>query len=227
MKRLALLLSMITIGLVSGAMTAHAQFGFGAGVAAVGDNIGQAGGELSDLFSDDSITYGDVSGNIGFYLTGRAKIDLDPIRLLGDISYVYFQSEQVTLTDVSVNSADTTVTGTFDVGTSMIPINVGAAFALPTPVVKPYVGAQLSYTFISRTYAFVSGATEIENKGIQNKSAGDPEVGAVILGGAEFALGVASLDVGFRYNLTNLFSTDEDAGEKSMRYLQFGASLFF
>jgi Outer membrane protein beta-barrel domain len=225
MKRIVLIISVFTAIMVCGGGEARAQFGFGAGIAAVGDNIGQAGGEVSDLFSKDSITPGDVSGDIGFYLSGRAKFGLGPINLIGDISYVYFQSQQVTLESVSVNSADTTVRGEFNVGTSMIPINVGAVFALPTPVVKPYIGGQLSYTFVSRTYAFVSGAKEIEDKGIQNKSAGDPEFGLSINGGVEFALGVASLDVGARYNMMNLFTADD--GEKSMRYLQVGASVFF
>jgi hypothetical protein len=225
MKRIALSLTILTAIMIYGGAMARAQFGFGVGVAAIGDNIGQAGGEVSDLINKDSITYGDVSGNIGFYASGRVRIPLGPIHLLGDISYVTFLSKEVTLESASVNTADTTVSAQFNVGTTLIPINVGAAFALPTPVVKPYLGAQLSYTFVSRTYAFVSGATEIKDKGIQNKSAGDPEVGLTVNGGAEIALGFAALDIGARYNMMNLFT--EDTGEKSMRYLQVGASLFF
>jgi hypothetical protein len=225
MKRITLILSILTVTMLCGGVAARAQFGFGAGIAAIGDNIGQAGGEVSDLLGKDSISYGDVSGDIGFYLTGRAKFEVGPLRLMGDVSYVYFQAKEVTLESFGFNAGDTTVSGTFNVGTSMIPINVGAAIALPTPVVKPYIGAQLSYTFVSRTYAFVSGDAEIQNKGIQNKSAGDPEFGLSINGGAEFGLGFASLDVGARYNMMNLFTADDT--EKSMRYLQVGASLFF
>lgn len=208
-----------------GCNVASAQFGAGLGVAAVGDNVDQAGGELSDLFQKETITLDDVSGNIGFYVTGRARIPVGPIRLTGDVAYVYFQSKNVTLTDVGANAQDSTVNATFEIGSSMVPIFIGAEFALPIPVVKPYIGAQVGYTYTSRTYSFVSGNNKLRDFDLSNKSAADPEFGMALNAGVELSLGVAALDIGARYNLSNLFSQSDD--EKAMRFLQFGASVFF
>ena len=223
MKRTASLFWIVLATLACCATTATAQFGVGAGLAAVGDNVGQAGGELRDLLNKDSITYEDVSGDIGFYVSGRARFELGILRLLGDVSYVYFQSPEITLTDAAINAQDSTVNATFEVGTSMIPIQAGIAVALPIPVVKPYLGMHLGYTFVSRTYTFVSGSDELERLDLQNKSAGDPEFGLAFSGGIEIGLGFATLDIGARYNLANVFTIDDD--EQSMRYLQVGASL--
>lgn len=224
MKRTAIIIGTIA-AMTLGAGAAHAQFGVGLGVAAVGDNIGQAGGEIRDLFQKDSITYGDVSGDIGFYVNGRGRLPLGPINLVGDVAYIYFQAKQVNLTDVGVNAQDSTVNATFEVGTSMIPIYVGAEVALPIPVVKPYVGAQVGYTYTNRTYSFVSGNDKLRNLDLENKSAGDPEIGLALNAGVNLSLGVMGLDIGARYNLENLFTADD--GEEPMRYLQFGATLFF
>ncbi|HVZ37656.1 MAG TPA: outer membrane beta-barrel protein [Candidatus Kapabacteria bacterium] len=205
--------------------SAQAQFGFGAGLAAAGDNISQAQGELSDLFNKQNISAGDISGNLGFYAQGRVRIDLAPINLIGDVSYIYFPSKEITLTQGTVNPSDSTGSARFDVGTSMIPIAAGATFALPLPVLKPYVGAQLCYTYIKRTYTFVSGGSQFQSLQIENTDASDPEVGMTLNAGVEFDLAVLTLDVGARYNMTNLFTTS--GSEKPMRHLQIGASLFF
>ena len=223
MKRNATLFWIVLAVIISCATTARAQFGFGIGMAAAGDNIGQAGGELRDLLSKDSITYGDVSGDLGFYVSGRLHLGLGVFRVLGDISYVYFQSPEVTLTDIGVNAADSTVSATFEVGTSMIPVQAGVAVALPLPVAKPYLGAHLGYTFVSRTYTFLQGNGDLERLDLANKSAGDPEMGLALSAGVELGLVFATLDIGARYNLANIFTMDD--GEEPMRYLQIGASL--
>ncbi len=229
MKRI--LLSIVAVAAVASLMlvgnpgVATAQFGFGAGLVAAGDNVSQAQGELADLFAKENISAGDISGDIGLYLSGRFRLGMGPVRLLGDASYLFFKAKEVTLTEASANPGDTSASGTFDVGTSMYPIAAGVAFALPIPVVKPYVGAQLSYTLINRTFTRVSGGADWQTLGVENKSAGDPELGMTVNAGAEFNLAFATLDVGARYNLTNLFS--QENGEAQMRYLQVGASLFF
>lgn len=204
---------------------ASAQFGVGAGLAAIGDNIGQARGELADLFSQEKITAGDVSGDIGAYLTGRVRFDLGSLRLIGDASYVFFKDAEVTLTDANANVGDSTGSATFTVGTTMYPIAAGATIAIPTPVVKPYVGAQVNYTIINRTYTIVSGGSEWQSLQIQNRSAGDPELGLTLNAGVDLDLAFATLDIGARYNMMNVFS--QASGEEPMRYLQVGASLFF
>lgn len=223
-----------TLVMISAAMAllstgiASAQLGFGVavGVAAAGDNISQAGGALSDLFHKDSVQYGDLSGNIGFFVTGKARYGLLEIfRLTGDISYVYFQSSAVTLTGQSIDTATHTASATFDVGTSMIPINVGLDVVAPFPVVKPYLGAQLGYTYTSRTYAFVSGSNELNKPEFSNSSAGDPDAGIAFDAGVGFHLGVATIDVNARYNFANLLSKSD--GEKSVKYLQLGAGVIF
>ncbi len=205
---------------------ARAQFGVGIGVAAAGDNLQQAGGELADLFSSDSITYDDVSGTIGFYVTGKARFELgEVLRFSGDLSYVYFQAKELTLTDFNVNTQDSTVAATFEVGTSLIPIGAGVEAVLPLGPLKPYLGLQGTYTFVSRTYAFVRGAQELDDADFRNKSAGDGELGVAISAGVDIGLGPLKLDVGAKYNLSNLLSTDEN--EKSMRYLQVGVAALF
>lgn len=218
-------LSLLVLLFIGGTASSHAQVGFGLGVAAIGDNVGQAGGSIKELILKDSIGYGDVSGDIGFYVTGRGRIELGPVRLLGDLSYVYFQAAEITLTDASVNTADSTVNATFEVGTSLIPVYIGASIALDIPVIHPYVGGQIGYTYVNRTYTFLSGSSELNRPEFSNESAGDPEFGVAILAGAEIEIGPALLDIGARYNLSNLLTKDDD--EKSMRYLQAGATFFF
>lgn len=219
------ILSLLAVLYFAATANTHAQVGFGLGVAAIGDNVGQAGGAIKDLIQKESISYGDVSGDIGFYVTGRGRVQVGPIRLLADLSYVYFQSAEITLTDASINVADSTVNATFEVGTSLIPIYLGASVALDIPVVHPYIGGQIGYTYVNRTYTFVSGSSELNRPEFSNESAGDPEFGVTIIGGVEIEIGPAVLDIGARYNLSNLLSQDE--GEKPMRYLQAGASFFF
>lgn len=203
--------------------SASAQLGFGAGlgIAALGSNIEQASGELSDLFSKDSITYGDVSGNIGFYGTGRVRVKMDPIWIMGDVSYLYFQASEIQLRDFSNNSA------TFEVGTSMVPVNVSATFAIPAPVVHPYVGVGAGATFISRTYTFtgVDGSGSGPNWDVYNRSESEPEYGAQVHAGVEFDLGGMTLDTRLQYNMTNLFSSGDN--EDGLGYLQLGAALMF
>lgn len=203
--------------------TLRAQIGVGAGIAAVGDNVMQATGAVGDLINKENISASDISGDLGFYVMGRYGIDLDPIRLIGDASYVYFPASTITLTDA--NAGTSSSNATFEVGTTFIPIAAGATIRLPSPVVKPYGGAQLSYTYVKRTYTYVSGDSEIRDLQIQNKDAGDPEMGLTVNAGVEFDLGVGTLDIGARYNMMNLFTTATN--EKSMRYLQVGALLAF
>jgi hypothetical protein len=211
---------------LAGPAVAHAQFGFGAGIAAVGDNISQAGGSLGDLLSADSLTYGDVSKGVGFYLTGRIKYGLGAVRLIGDLSYAFFPSSQVTLVDYSVDQQNQAGTATFDVGTTLIPINAGLEAVLPLPVVRPYLGAEFSYTLVSRTYTIArADANSQFAADVANKPAGENEAGLAFGAGAEIAVGPVALDLGARYNLANLFTKENN--EKQMSYLQIGATLYF
>jgi len=215
------LLAIAILPLVATLASAQIGFGAGLGLAALGNNIGQASGELGNLFAKDSISYGDVSGNVGFYGTGRVRFKADPFWLMGDVSYVYFQSSEIQLRDFSNNSA------TFEVGTSMVPVNVSATFAIPAPVVHPYVGVGLGATFISRTYTFtaVDGNGNASAWDVYNRSETEPEYGGQIHGGVEFDLGGVTLDTRLQYNMSNLFSTGDN--ENSLGYLQLGVALMF
>jgi|GEM_PF-1945621 len=226
MKRSSLLFALIgALTLGHGAVTAQ-TIGIGAGIAAAGTNIGQAGGELNDFFQQEQITYGGVADRIGFYgsINGRLGL-LDFMRITADASYIYFQAAQVTLQSASINQADSTVNATFEVGTSMIPIYVGGAIELPLPIIKPYIGAQVGYTYINRTYSYVRGSDQLRDVDLSNKSTGDPEFGLAISAGVDLALGIATVEVGGRYTLANLFSTSGD--DKPMRYLELGAAVYF
>ncbi len=207
----------------------HAQFGIGAGLAAVGDNIYQAGGELEDFLRKDKqeLTYGDISGDIGFYGTLRYKHPMGALRLTGDVSYIYFQASRITIVQISNTGTDPNNTdslkATFEVGTSIIPINAGLEFTIPVDVVRPYVGAALSYTFFNRTYADAEGDQGLTD--ISNRSAGEAEFGAMLGAGVELSVASLTLDLGLRYSLANIFSMDEN--EQDIRYLQLGATLYF
>jgi hypothetical protein len=213
--------------LAASAMPVRAQFGFGAGVTVVGDNVLQAGGDVAVLLRQDSIQYGDVAGKFGFYLTGRMKYPLGAVRIIGDASYIFFPAKEITLSGFEVNQ-DSTASATFDVGTSFIPINAGLEFVLPLPVVRPYIGAEFSYMFVSRTYTLIKAdpGTEQPAGDVANKSAGENEAGLAIGAGAEFAVGPVALDLGARLNLANLFTRGTD-GEQSMSFVQLGAVLYF
>jgi hypothetical protein len=207
------------------AIPAQAQFGFGAGVAVVGDNVLQAGGDLADLISKDSIQYGDVAGTFGAYATGRIKYGLGAVRIIGDASYIFFPAKEVVLTDYNVNT-NQTGSATFEVGATFIPLNAGLEFVLPLPVVRPYLGAEFSYTFVSRTYTLVKAdATGTVSPDIANQPAGENEAGIAVGAGAEFGIGPVALDLGARFNVANLFTQASD--EKAMSFLQVGAVLYF
>ena len=225
LKTTTRILTTAAAGLAMAASAAYSQIGVGAGLAAVGDNIQQAGGALADLIKKDSITAGDVSGTIGGYFTVRGRLPVAKIlAITGDANYIYFQKEEMVLTDLAVNP-DSTAQATFEVGTSLIPLNLGVQLSFPSTVIIPYAGAQLSYSFVNRTYAFVRGSDQLNSVTINNASAGENEFGVALNAGVDIALGKVTIDIGARYNLANLLTQDD--GENGMRYLQVGAAILF
>ncbi len=205
----------------------QAQIGFGAGLSSIGESAKMAGSEFEALFekNGDALSYGDLSGEIGFYGMVSYKNKLGKggggLRLSGEASYNYFQASRVSLTSLSVNS-DTTIDATFEVGTSLIPISLGLEYMVPIEGIHPYIGAYPLYTFVNRTYTRIEG-TEIA--GIENVSAGENEFGAAAEAGLEFGLGNELwIAVRLRYSMMNAFTAAE--GEASSGLLQLGASLW-
>lgn len=201
-----------------------AQVGVGGGVASIGESVQKAGGEFESLFEKggEELTYEDISGEVGLYGMVGGKMSLGGVRLAGELSYAYFQASQITLTSLTVND-DTTVSATFEVGTSLIPISLGLEYALPIETFHPYVGAYPVYTIVNRTYTHIEGD---QVSGIENASAGENEFGVGAEVGAEFGLGgTVGLGVRLRFTVMNLFSARE--GENSSGLLQLGASLWF
>lgn len=223
------ILLIIAVFLAAGASRAVAQFGagIGAGLVAAGDGVSQAAGDLKEFISKDSLTFSDATGNIGFTVVGRVRYALSELfRLNGDASVAFFSSENVQLTSASADLADTSVNATFEVGTTVIPISAGLHVGFPAGPLRPFVGADIGMTFVSRTYTFVSGNTGGVNQvEIENKSAGDPEIGVALNAGADVTLGPVALEIGARYNLANLLSQDD--GEDPMKYLRVGLALIF
>lgn len=216
--------SIIVLALtMASATSSMAQIGVGVGLAVAGDNVAEAGGALRDLVNRESITMDNVSADFGVYGSLRLRIPVKPIRVIGDVSYVYFRSQQVQLTQTTVENG--TSSATFDVGTSMIPVTLGVSYGMDLPVVSPYAGVNIGYTQVFRTYAYRSGSQDMNRATITNASAGDPEFGMGLNVGAEIKAGPVMVDAGARYNFMNLFTTSSD--EKGMRYLQLGATLYF
>ncbi len=200
-----------------------AQVGIGAGVASIGESVRKAGGEFEALFEKEGeeLTYDDVSGEVGFYGMLGAKKSLGAFRAAVEVAYAYFQASEITLTSLSIND-DTTVSATFEVGTSLIPISLGLEYALPIEAFHPYIGAYPVYTIVNRTYTHLEGD---QISGVENASAGENEFGMGGELGAEFGIGgTLGLGVRLRYTIMNLFSTRE--GESSSGLLQLGASLW-
>lgn len=223
MKSIAKLL--VSSALLAGCAfgTASAQFGFGAGITSSGANLNQAAGNLSNLLQQDSITYGDVAGSFGFYLAARMKYPIGPVRLIGDAAYIYFPAKQTTLTMAGMSGSD--ASAVFDIGGSYIPIGLGLEYALPTPLLHPYIGAEITYTYVNRTYAAVSGNTDMIQPSLENRNTGS-DWGLMVGAGVEVnVFSVMALDIGARYNLENLLSKSD--GVADAKYLQVGASLFF
>jgi len=207
----------------------HGQFGIGlgAGLVAAGDGVSQAAGDLQDFISKDSLTFTDVTGNVGFTVVGRVRYGLSRyLGLNGDASIAFFSSENVQLTSASLNPEDTSVNATFEVGTTVIPVSAGVSAGFTAGPLRPFVGADIGLTFVKRTYTFVSGNTGgVDEVEIENKSAGDPELGVALNGGADLTLGPVVLEIGFRYNMANMLSQAD--GEDPMRYLRIAASIIF
>jgi outer membrane protein W len=150
------------------------------------------------------------------------KLSLGDVRLAGEFSYAYFQASQITLTSLTIND-DTTVSATFEVGTSLIPISLGLEYALPIESFHPYIGAYPVFTIVNRTYTHIEGD---QITGVENASAGENEFGIGGEVGVEFGVaGTVGLGVRLRYTVMNMFSTRE--GEASSGLLQLGASLWF
>lgn len=211
------------------AIPSHAQLGagLGAGLVAAGDGVSDAAGDLRDFLSKDSLTFSDVTGNVGFTVIGRARWKMsDVFSLNGDASVAFFSSENVQLTSASANLADTSINATFEVGTTVIPVSLGLQAGLPAGLFRPFVGADIGLTFVNRTYTFVSGNTGGVNQvEIENRSAGDPEVGLALTAGTDLNLGAIVLEIGARYNLANMLSKQD--GEDPLKYLRIGASIIF
>jgi opacity protein-like surface antigen len=201
---------------------AQAQFGIGGGVAALGDNVLEAGVNLTRVFGGDSIEYSDIGGVVGGYVIGHFRYGYGHyVRLNADVSYVFIPSENIRLVEASGENNE----AVFEVGASLVPIALGAEVILPNDNVRPYLGAQVSYTVFNRTFAYVQGNEEFNRDDIRNEWAGHDRWGLALRGGVELALGNIALDVGARYNMASLFNEMNGAAE--MNYLQVGASVLF
>jgi outer membrane protein W len=201
--------------------TATAQFGIGAGVAAMGSNVLQAGNGLITLAGKDSVTYADISSGIGFYGLAGFKYGYGgAFRLNLDVSYLFFPAQEITLNNASAQDTS----ATFDVGATLIPICLGGELVLPTDYFRPYLGAQLSYTIFDRTLTYVRGSRVLDNAEVHNQWEGHNEWGMSIKGGIEFGLRTVTFDVGARYNMANLFTKGDN--ENAANYLQVGVALY-
>lgn len=202
--------------------TGAAQFGIGAGVAAMGDNILESGVNLSHVSDGDSVQYGDIGGVIGGYVIGHFRYGYGSFtRLNVDVSYVFVPSKNIRLVEASSTSNE----AVFEVGATLIPIAIGTEIVMPNKVVRPYLGAQVTYTIFNRTFAYVQGNEAFNRDDIHNEWEGHNRWGLAFRTGCEFALGNIALDIGARYNLASLFN--ETDGSESMNYLQIGANLLF
>src|SRR5687768_10473042 len=199
-----------------------AQFGFGAGVAVMGDNVLEAGVNLSRVLDGDTLQYSEIGGVIGGYVIGHFRYGYGHFaRLNVDVGYVFFPSENIRLVEVNAETNE----ALFEVGASLIPIALGTEVVLPNDNVRPYLGAQLTYTVFNRTFAYVQGNESFNRDDVRTEWAGRDRWGLAFRTGCEFAIGDFALDIGARYNLASLFHANE--GEKSMNYLQIGANLLF
>lgn len=202
----------------------RSQIGVGVGLASTGEDVFKAGGELEDLLRKDAenLTYGDLSGEIGFYGKAGFKKGFGGFRLAGDVSYVYFQNSQIKLTTFSV-AQDTNVSATFEVGTNLIPVSLGLEYVLPISTVRPYVGVYPIYTFVNRTFTRLEGDMIA---GVENVSAGENEFGLGFEGGVELAaVNNLAITLSSRYTLANMFSADDNEGTFGL--FQLGLSIWF
>jgi hypothetical protein len=210
------------LALIASTTIAHAQFGISAGMAAMGDNILEAGVNLTRVVGNDSLQYSDIGGVVGGYVMGHFRYGYGSyVRLNVDAAYVFIPAENIRLVQASGESNE----AVFEVGSTLIPIAIGAEAVLPSRNVRPYLGAQVMYTVHNRTFAYVQGNEEFNRDDIRNEWAGRDRWGMGFRGGVEFARGSLALDVGMRYNLADLFSSTE--GTKDMNYLQVGVGLMF
>ena len=212
----------LVIGVVS---ICRAQVGVGAGLAAMGADVRRASDDLGRLSSGDSLSYSDLTGGAGFFAAFRIKYSYGGIwRFAGDATYLYFPSSEIELIETSQSGS--TSTGVFDIGATLIIGSFGLDITLPVETIRPYLSAQGTYTIFNRTVARVSGENSIDDAEIQNRWAGSNEWGMALGAGMEFAaFSTMAIDIGARYNFSNLFTTDDD--EPSVGYLQVGATLFF
>lgn len=223
---LAIRIGVVLFGLCLPMVASHAQFGAGGGfgLASIGENVNKAGGELEDLLRKDAetLTYDDVSGEVGFYGKSGIKKAFGGLRIAADVGYIYFQNSQIKLTTFSVDE-DTNVSATFEVGTNMIPISLGLEYAIPISAVRPYVGAYPTYTFINRTYTVIEG-DRVAN--IENTSAGENEFGLGVEAGIELGF-IPSMTLAFsgRYTVANMFSADDNEGTFGL--FQLGVGIWF
>jgi len=220
----SLQIALLVIGLLLPLYSLPAQIGLGIGLASTGEDIKKAGGELEDVLQKDvkSLTYGDLSGEVGFYGKIGFKKGLGGPRIAADVSYVYFQNSQIKLTALSIGQG-TEISATFEVGTSLIPISLGLEYALSIPILRPYAGAYPVYTFVNRTFTHIGG-TRIAS--VENQSAGENEFGLGFEGGAEFAfINNLTITLSGRFTVANMFTADNDEG--TLGLLQLGASIWF
>ncbi len=201
-----------------------AQFGAGAGVSSIGESVQRAGGEFESLFEKrgEELTYDDISGEIGFYGMVGARLPVGHFRIAPEVSYNYFQASRIKLSGLTVND-DTTVSATFEVGTSLIPVSLGFEYLVPIGGINPYLGLYPTYTFVNRTYTRLEGD---QIGGIENASAGENEFGFGAEVGMEVGLAhTIWLNIRLRYTLLNALTTSDL--EKSSGLLQLGTSLWF
>lgn len=200
---------------------ASAQLAVGFGVAATGEDLRKAGGELENVLTTDQseLTYDDVSGEVGIYGMIAYKHPLDKFRLTAEVDYAYFQNAEVKLTTFDV--VNDTLRATFEVGSSLIPISLGVEYLFAASSLRPYVGVAPVFTLVNRTYTHLEGD---QISGVESSSAGENEFGVGAEIGMEFGLTKGfGLGLRARYTLVNLFTADND--EASFGLLQAGLAL--
>jgi outer membrane protein W len=201
--------------------SASAQLAVGFGIAATGEDLRKAGGELENVLTTEQseLTYDDVSGEVGIYGMIAYKHPLGKIRLTGEVDYAYFQNAEVKLTTFDI--VNDTLRATFEVGSSLIPISLGVEYLFAASSLRPYVGVAPVFTLINRTYTHLEGD---RISGVESSSAGENEFGVGAEIGMEFGLTKGfGLGLRVRYTIANLFTADND--EASFGLLQAGLAL--
>jgi opacity protein-like surface antigen len=197
MKKLSILLALLSFVILFQPKTSHAQLNISLGPSiGLTTPVSDFGGNPSDYYLGNK--YG-LKSSINFGAMG--KLGLGPINF--NLSILYSPMSNSGVADPSKPNSNA------DISMHLLTIGIGSDFGFGVPLapIRPYIGFDLLFSSLGGSVTF-TGVSNVTSNTIDMSSASRTGLG--FAGGVQINLMSIKLDASLRYNLINLFSNSYD-----------------